>query len=66
LVFGSAAPFPHSLSDSEAAYSLGVLDEDSGRIDAARELYRQALRYRPEYTKAAQRLRSLESDQPRP
>jgi Flp pilus assembly protein TadD len=43
----------------EAAYNLGLLEENAGHVDEARKLYWQALLYRPDYQKAADRLRAL-------
>jgi Flp pilus assembly protein TadD len=43
----------------EAAYNLGLLEENAGHVDEARKLYRQALFYRPDYQRAAERLRGL-------
>jgi tetratricopeptide (TPR) repeat protein len=44
---------------AEAAYDLGVLEEDSGHIDEAVKLYRRTLFYRPDNRNAADRLRDL-------
>jgi tetratricopeptide (TPR) repeat protein len=43
----------------EAAYNLGLLEENAGHLDEARRLYRQALTHRPDYQRAADRLRAL-------
>jgi tetratricopeptide (TPR) repeat protein len=44
---------------AEAAYDLGVLEEDAGHIDEAVKMYRRTLLYRPENRSAAERLREL-------
>jgi Flp pilus assembly protein TadD len=44
---------------AEAAYNLGILEENAGHLDEARRLYRQTLFYRPGHQKAAERLRAL-------
>jgi Flp pilus assembly protein TadD len=44
---------------AEAAYDLGVLEEDAGHIEEAVQLYRRTLLYRPENRNAAERLRAV-------
>jgi protein O-mannosyl-transferase len=43
----------------EAAYNLGVLEEEEGHFATARNLYQRALQFRPGYQKPADRLREL-------
>ena len=42
-----------------AAYLLGMLEEDSGHLDAARKLYQQVLMYHPDEVEAARALKRL-------
>jgi tetratricopeptide (TPR) repeat protein len=42
-----------------AAYLLGMLEEDSGHLDAARKLYQQVLMYHPGEVEAARALKRL-------
>ncbi len=45
---------------ANAAYNLAMLEEESGNLDAARKLYQQVLRYRPNDVEATQALRRLQ------
>ena len=44
---------------ANAAFNLAMLEEDAGNIDAARKLYEQVLRHRPNDVEATQALRRL-------
>jgi Flp pilus assembly protein TadD len=43
----------------EAAYNLGILEDEAGHFENARSLYQRALRFRPAYQKALDRLAEL-------
>ena len=43
----------------EAAYNLGILEQDAGNIEEAIKLYRRTLFYRPDNQNAAERIREL-------